>query len=811
MDIHNDIRINIATAPSRTAKVWKNKEMMWSELLARCEKPKRTGETVAEYAKMSKSDQANRKDVGGFVGGYLNEGKRKNGHVRNRSLATLDIDYGTSEVWEDFTAAFGCAAMIYSTHKHSSKTPRFRLVIPFNRTVQTWEYEPICRKIAEALGIEMFDHTTYEPARLFYYPSASEDGEYVFDYQDGQPLDVDAILSSYIDPRDASSWPYGTRETVVINREIKKAGDPTEKAGVIGAFCRTYTIEEAIDKFLTDFYEPTAMADRYTYKGGSVAGGLVCYQGLFAYSHHDTDPASRQLCNAFDLVRIHLFSDLDGDKSIEDITKAPSYNEMVAFASKDKKTSKLMIKERQESASADFDGMDSADDTEEPDADTWQDRLSKDKRGIQSTISNIILVLTHDNSVKGKLWHDDFSGYDCASDLPWARVSEAWSDKDDSNLRVMLDTHYGIQGREKISDALDFVFMRNRRHPVKEYLLGVEGQWDGTPRLDKLIIDYIGAEDNQLNRLMTRKQFTAAVKRVFQPGCKHDYCLILSGGEGIGKSTLLKIMGGEWFSDSIVTTEGKEGMESLRQAWIIELAELASIRRSDVEQVKSFISKQEDRYRAAYGKRTTPYKRQCVFFGTTNELAFLKGDTGNRRFWVIPVDASLRKIEGDVFDRIERDRDQLWAEAVHYYRQGEKLYLEKEMEVEARNRQQEFNVDNDDPVPGMLDEYLEQLLPTDWYDWDTRRRQAFFQQRDPLSEESMTRDKVYAGEFLYEMLGLTVKDKDYPYKLKQVNKLMKEKKGWTPKRIRISGYGSQKGYERNTLGTDSGTPQETEI
>lgn len=787
-----DIKITIATAPSRTSKVWKNKETTWKALVEKCRETKRTGETVAEYAKMDKTQQSARKDVGGFVGGYLKDGVRKNGQVAYRSLATLDIDYGTAEVWEDFTTAFSCAAMIYSTHKHAPNSPRFRLVIPFSRKVQPWEYEPICRKIAEAIGIEMFDHTTYELPRLFYWPSTSEDGVYVFESQEGEPLDVDGILASYMDPKDASSWPYGTRETVSISREIKKAGDPLQKPGVIGAFCRSYTIGEAIDTFLTEFYEPTAMPDRYTYKGGSVAGGLVCYNDAFAYSHHDTDPASRTLCNAFDLIRIHLFGDRD-KKTYEDITKAPSYAEMVAFASSDKKTSKTMIRERQQSAAEDFDGFGSDDE----DGDTWQDRLSKDKRGIQSCISNIILILTHDKALKGKLWHDDFSGYDNADDLPWNRVSDAWSDKDDSNLRVLMDTRYGIQGREKIADALDFVFMRNRRHPVKEYLLDIEDKWDGVPRLERLIIDYIGAEDNELNRQMTRKHFTAAVKRVMQPGCKYDYCLIMTGGEGIGKSTMLKIMGGEWFSDSIVTTEGKEGMESLRQAWVIELAELASIKRSDVEQVKSFISKQEDRYRAAYGKRTTPYKRQCVFFGTTNEASFLKGDTGNRRFWVIPVDASLRKYDGDIFARIEDDRDQLWAEAVHFYRLGEKLYLDKEMEEAARARQQEFNVDNDDPVPGLLDEYLAQRIPADWYNWDIQRRRAFFQQRDPLEAESVERTKIYAGEFLYEMLGLTPKDKDHPYKLKQVNKLMKAKEGWTERRVRVAGYGSQKGFTRD--------------
>lgn len=789
----------IATAPSRTSKTWRNEERTWEEIAEKCSKTKRTGETVAQYAKMSKSEQSSRKDVGGFVGGSLKEGKRKNGYVKSRSMATLDIDFGTSDVWERFTENFACKALMYSTHKHTAKSPRLRIVVPFNRDVEPWEYEPICRRIAFNIGIDMFDHTTYEPARLFYWPSSPEDGEFVFERQDGEDLDVDQILSWYDDPHDASQWPWGKSEAVTMQREIRKAGEPTEKRGMVGAFCRTYTISEAIGKYLSDVYEATAMEDRYTYKLGSVAGGLVIYGDKFAYSHHDTDPASRTLCNAFDLVRIHNFADLDENSRSEDVTKLPSYAKMVELAGKDKEVTKLMQMERKESANTDFDSFDNepSDNDSSEDGDEWMTGLEKNTRTGQniSNVNNALLILRKDPNLSGKLWHDDFSGYDMADNtLPWNRTGLLWSDKDDSNLRVYLDTNYGITGKEKISDALDCVFTGKHKHPVKDYLKSLK--WDGAKRVERLIIDYIGAEDNELNRQMTRKTLAAAVARVFRPGCKFDYCLIMTGGEGIGKSTLLKILGGEWFSDSIVTTEGKEGMESLRQAWIIELAELASVKRSDVEQVKCFLSKQSDKYRQAYGKRVTEFPRQCVFFGTTNEATFLKGDTGNRRFWVIPVGVENRRKEGDIFEELKETRDQIWAEAVQIYKSGEKLYLDPTMEEEARKRQMDFNVDVDDPLPGMLEEYLEQRLPVDWYNWDLQRRRAFFAQRDPLTDESMERTKFFAGEFLFEMYGYSDKDKDYKYKLKQVNKLMKEKDGWKYADVRISGYGKQKGYKR---------------
>ena len=754
MDIrlNNDFSIDLATAHSRIAKKWRNRHWLWSELLQRCSETKRTGETAAEYARMSKEEQSNVKDVGGFVGGYLSGGIRKNANVMYRTVATLDIDYGTVNVWDDFTMAFGFAAMIYSTHKHSSKTPRYRLVFPLSRQVSPAEYEPLCRKIAAEIGIDLFDDTTYELPRLFYWPSTSKDADFVFDYQDGPACDVDAILSQYVDYKDVSAWPLSSREGDVIAHEIKKQGDPTEKPGVIGAFCRAYSIEDAIDNFLSDKYEKTGHDGRYTYKLGSVAGGLVCYEGKFAYSHHETDPASKQLCNAFDLCRVHLFGAQDEGSRALDVTRKPSYAAMQEFAAKDKAVKLLMARERAQAAADDFDGLDDAELPEDYN-DEWKAELEYTKSGkLLCNIANIILILENDPALAGHIVHDLFTGMDSAKDgLPWNKNANQWTDTDDANLRVWLEKHYDITGKEKIADALTAVLTRHSYHPIRDYLSGLT--WDGVPRLDRIIIDYMGAEDSELNRAMSRKHFVAAVARVFNPGCKYDYCLIMSGAEGIGKSTLLRVMGGKWFNDSITTLEGKEGMEQLRRAWVVELGELSSIKRSDVEQVKAHLSKQVDIYRAAYARRVLEHPRQCVFCGTTNEALFLKGDTGNRRFWVIPVVAELRKYR-DWSEAIRRDRDQLWAEAVHYYKQGEPLYLSEELEAQAKQRQQDFNDDNDDPIVAMLDKYLNTLLPVNWDTMDIQARRSYLRDPDPLQAEgTVKRDKVCAAEFNYPYTG----------------------------------------------------------
>lgn len=800
MDIrlNNDFSIDLATAHSRIAKKWRNRRWLWSELLQRCSETKRTGETAAEYARMSKEEQSNVKDVGGFVGGYLSGGIRKNANVMYRTVATLDIDYGTVNVWDDFTMAFGFAAMIYSTHKHSSKTPRYRLVFPLSRQVSPAEYEPLCRKIAAEIGIDLFDDTTYELPRLFYWSSTSKDADFVFDYQDGPACDVDAILSQYVDYKDVSEWPLSSREGDVIAHEIKKQGDPTEKPGVIGAFCRAYSIEDAIDNFLSDKYEKTGHDGRYTYKLGSVAGGLVCYEGKFAYSHHETDPASKQLCNAFDLCRVHLFGAQDEGSRALDVTRKPSYAAMQEFAAKDKAVKLLMARERAQAAADDFDGLDDAELPEDYN-DEWKAELEYTKSGkLLCNIANIILILENDPALAGHIVHDLFTGMDSAKDgLPWNKNANQWTDTDDANLRVWLEKHYDITGKEKIADALTAVLTRHSYHPIRDYLNGLT--WDGVPRLDRIIIDYMGAEDSELNRAMSRKHFVAAVARVFNPGCKYDYCLIMSGAEGIGKSTLLRVMGGRWFNDSITTLEGKEGMEQLRRAWVVELGELSSIKRSDVEQVKAHLSKQVDIYRAAYARRVLEHPRQCVFCGTTNEALFLKGDTGNRRFWVIPVVAELRKYK-DWSEAIRRDRDQLWAEAVHYYKQGEPLYLSEELEAQAKQRQQDFNDDNDDPIVAMLDKYLNTLLPVNWDTMDIQARRSYLRDPDPLQAEgTVKRDKVCAAEFICEQLGKDMADKDYKYLCRRVSKMIGDRPEWE----RVSStkhaaklYGTQRGFRR---------------
>ena len=327
------MKINIALGKSRLDKKWQNKQMTWEDFVLRISETHRTVETLAEYASFKKDRQDEIKDIGGFVGGYLSGGRRLASAVTTRQLLTFDADEATIDFWEKFCLQYDCAAAIYSTHKHTPETPRFRLLIPVTREIFPDEYTAICRRIAGDVGINMFDHTGYQPHRLMYWPSTSKDGEYVFEEQKGPWLDPDEILGTYVDWQDVSAWPMGARENKVVNFEIKKQEDPTKKTGLIGAFCRAYNIDAAVKAFLNDTYITCDIEGRYTYAEGSTAAGVIVYDDMFTFSHHSTDPTSGILCNAFDLIRLHKYSLLDSGVDVTEvpINKRPSFLATVDF------------------------------------------------------------------------------------------------------------------------------------------------------------------------------------------------------------------------------------------------------------------------------------------------------------------------------------------------------------------------------------------------------------------------------------------------------------------------------------------------
>ena len=544
--------MRIAVGNSRMDKTWKNKDMSWDDFKQKCSQTIRTTETVAEYRKMSKPAQDNTKDVGGFVGGALKQGKRKNGFVDGRSMLTLDLDHAVPEVWDAVTMLFDFKCLMYSTHKHTPEAPRVRLIIPLSREVSAEEYAPVSRMVAKDIGMEMVDDTCHEAARLMYWPSTSSDGVFLFESQDGPMLNPDDILARYKDWHDTSEWPMSSRQSEIVKRTIAKQADPLEKEGMVGAFCRAYSIEEAIDTFIPDIYKPSAMAGRYDYIPADSSAGVVIYDDKFAYSHHATDPACGQLMNAFDVIRIHKYGALD-DKAKPDTSpsKMPSFKAMVDFAIKDEKVKQQLAKERELQAADDFDDGNDV---------NWQTKLELDKNGgISESLTNFVTILRYDQRLHEIAYNEHSCGISIrdAELLPWEQLKPGWSDADLASLTAYLDRVYHIFSPSKLKNALLTITAERSFHPIKEYLEGLPA-WDGKKRLETLLIDYLGAEDSSYVRAVTRKTLVAAVARVYEPGIKFDTVLVLSGPQGIGKSMFFAKLGGVWFSDSLTISDMRD-------------------------------------------------------------------------------------------------------------------------------------------------------------------------------------------------------------------------------------------------------------
>ena len=777
-------QLHISVGKSRRETNWRNKQTTWDQFISRLEDPVRTAEKVAEYHRLPQTEKAPIKDVGGFVAGYIDNGKRKSENIRHRSMITLDVDFADdTDILNMVDILYGCKSAMYTTHAHTSENPRLRLILPLSRNVNCDEYQAISRHIAGSLGINQFDDTTYQPERLMYWPSVPKDGNYKFDHRGGEPLNVESVLDEYEDWTDCSAWPVSDRETTVIQKTIKKQGDPYEKPGVIGAFCRSYSIREAISEFLQEEYAP-AEDGRYTYLKGTSASGLVIYEDKFAFSHHSTDPCSMRLCNAFDLVRLHLFGLKDEDAKVGCASnRLPSYTAMTDWCSELPEVKRAIVTDRIADVQEDFK------DVEVPSV-NWADDLQINTKGkILSTIDNAKIILENDQKYRGSLAYNELR-------RRITRVSDSGDvlDVDDSRIRHYLERKYEVVGKPKIDDAMLIVAYENAYNPVKDYLEQLP-QWDKQERLDTLLIEYQGAEDCKYTREVTRKAFVACVARIFNPGVKFDYVLTMVGVEGTGKSTLLRYMGRDWFSDSFSTVIGKEAIEQILGFWILEMAELTGLRKAEVEQVKHFITKEDDTFRQAYGHHTETFKRMCVFFGSTNTATFLASLDGNRRFW--PVPTMVTRPTKNIFKDLKGNVDQLWAEAIHRYKAGEKLYLDKDVEAMAIKKQEEHTKGDD--RTGIVIEYLDTLIPEDYYERSLGERLRFLNNREDGVSEIGTkqRDIVCVAEIWEECFGGRRKELDRR-KSNEIGAIMAElKKTWTkPKSKRIAGYGTQRAYER---------------
>ena len=784
-------KLSIAYGSSCHAKRWVNQQVTFDELCERLSQTVRTPETVEEYPKLPKSERDRAKDKGGFVGGKLKGGRRKRDTVEGRSMLTQDADHAGIGFIDSYEMLCPYASCLYTTHGHTPEAPRVRVVVPLTRDVTPDEYAAISRLFAAEWGIDQFDECSHRPHQLMYWPTTPADGEYVFKRCDGEWLDPDRYLAAHPGWRDCAGLPRSVREGGIVERGRKQQEDPLGKQGVIGAFCRTYGINEAVHVFLKDIYQESALQGRFDYIPADSSAGVVVYDDVFAYSHHATDPACGKLLNAFDLVRIHKFGGLD-EKVPEDTeaAKLPSFKAMCDFAVNDENVKMTIAGERMEIAEKEFSGEN----------EDWLKQLEYEKRStvVKNTLRNLLLILNNDEKLKGIVFNQLSDGMEIKGEVPWEHPSRFWRDADDAQLISYVDLTYGTFSARNYDIAVTKVADDRSYHPIREFLASLP-EWDKVPRVDTILVDFLGASDNAYVRAVTRKTLCGAIARVMNPGCKFDTMLVLNGPQGKGKSTLISKLCGEWFNDSLLLndTKDKTAAEKLQGYWILEIGELAGLKKTEIETLRGFLSRQNDIYRASFGRRATPHPRQCVFIGTTNaENGYLRDTAGNRRFWPVKTPGDAARAS---WEMTEEEIRQIWAEALVRYKEGEPLHLDNELAGMALKEQQiAMEVDERE---GMVRDYLEMPLPERWDRMDIFDRRnyicgsEFGGEREPgvRKRERVCNMEIWCECFGKERGNLKRQDAN------EISAIMANIEGWkkADNKVRFPIYGIVRGYCRD--------------
>lgn len=790
-------KYSIAVGNSCETKFWSNEEVTFDELCQRLSNTKYTSETIEQYKHFNKEERNKAKDNGGFVGGKLKGTKRGVSEVLFRSMLTLDLDKAKVGFIDKFTAESKYLSCLYTTHSHTKDEPRCRVIVPLSRDVTPDEYNAIARLFASKFGIEQFDACSFRIAQLMFYPTTPKDGEFIFKKVEGEILNPDKFLADYPMWHDISTLPLTPDELPKNNvQRGRKKKDPTELKGVIGAFCRAYTVQEAIETYLSDVYEPTDKSNRYSLKSADSKGGLIIYDDKYAFSHHATDIACGRELNAFQLVMLHLFGSDNND----------AVKKMKEVARDDEHVRTQLILDNGE---FDEDEINDDNQSESPvvsKAKPIKDWISKLSIGIdgaiENTSKNLEIILENDKNLQGFAYNELSNRVEVIGRVPWDRPKDNrfWREADESQLRLYIDKKY-IEFKERNFEVAFNSIVDNRRfHPVRDYLDSLP-KWDGVKRVEEVFIKFLSADDNDYTRAITKKTFAACVARACHPGTKFDSIPVLDGAQGIGKSTLIKYLAGEeFFSDNLSLTDmnDKTAAEKIQGNWLIEIGELSGMKKADIEKVKSFVSTTDDKYRASYGRVVESHPRQCVIFATVNGdgRGYLRDITGNRRFWIVKCNQTLQKRMWDENDK--NYRDQFWSEAKEIYESGEELYLEGNLLDIATDYQNEA-LEQDERV-GIVEQYLNRLLPTNWHEMDFYKRRSFLNGDDFICEKgTIQRTEVSNAEIWCECFGKSQSDLKSSDSY-QLAAIMKQIGGWerTSSIKKQPIYGRQKIYKKVT-------------
>lgn len=718
--------LDLSWAPTADSNHWKAIQVSWDELRDWARKP------------------ASRKDCGGVVFGKLRGTVRRNAEVLYRVAIALDADkaYPTLPQRAEELRIMG---LLHTTWSHAPDQHRWRLIFPTDRQMTPGEYEIAAESLAQLLGSEQFDRASFRPAQFMWKPSDPGKGWYQWKELKGEPVSVDWLIGQY--DVDAAEQ----RFTGPDMRQRAKKRDPFSLPGVVGLFNRVYQdLDELIEAYSLPYVKEAE--GRYRYEGASHVAGMGPVRDLPGvwYSHHASDEAFGQACTAFDLVRIHCFGDWDNAaKPNTPVNRRPSYHRAMEAVANDPRVKEEQFSEAQ-TVFTKANDLDPALDEVANNSDDWRLGLQISKSGmVLPTVDNWDLVRANDPVFKSLAWNEMLNAPVVLERPPWAtadnfgpehRLLDAYL----IEIRLHLERAYKMRAStNEIADMVAASAWRNVINPLRSRLESLV--WDGKPRLEEC---WPGVNHTEYTRKAARVCLVGAVARVFEPGCKVDNVPILAGKEGLGKTRFTYAMALEdRYCVAMGPINARDSLLSMHSGWIVVSDEVAVMRRTEMESLKAFITKTSDNFRLPYGRGDQSYERKFVIWGTTNDMHFLRRQDGNRRFVMIEVvrPAEEYKLE-------QAYVEQVWAEAIYLYHQGEPTYFTPEEEELAAKERERFT--QEDHLIGEVQEYLEMDIPLSWNSLSARERMLWFQEERHGSPATDVRQNLTCVRAIYrEVLG----------------------------------------------------------
>ena len=623
--IRNRVRLTLWPTLRNTAGT--EEALSWSDLRAKFEQPRVFPPDLLERkdGKWKKPDGLPLFSLATFTGS-----KREGKSVEAVHAAVCEHDAGNLTP-DDIRRAWGhLRGFAYTTFNSTQAARRWRVVLEMTETLEPARWPAVfaqLRETAAAAGAEL-DESAKDASRAWFLPAHPEGEEFLFVTLDGEPLEP-----------AQPELPH-TKSAPVKVRQAAKAPPSNERARYLAI------LDKAADSVRT---APVGSRNDALNREAFAMGGYVAKGFL----------TEEETANALlDAITLNGGGGPEDERKIRDGIRKGS----------EKPREPLEDRPRTGVVRA----LRPAPSRPANDAPSWRDQLAmtKNGEGIRKVLANLLLILEHDERLEGIAYDEFRQAIVRRSSMPWPTGAKQgrWTDEDDTRLAAWIFTEYDIDfSPNTIAGAVKAVGRGRTFSPVRDYLNGL--QWDGVPRIDGLLVKYTGAQATPYHQAVGSKFMVAAVARAMEPGCQVDTMLVLEGAQGVGKSTFFRVLASpEYFTDDLADPSKKDAAEQLPGAWFVEMAELSSMRKADVETLKGFLTRKVDRYRPSYGHHVIEQPRGCVFVGTTNESEYLKDATGNRRFWPVATTAFD-------LDALARDRDQLWAEAVHRFRTGEGWHI----------------------------------------------------------------------------------------------------------------------------------------